>query len=254
MKLEERLIVAADFDPRMYGGARGVRKKVLELARELEGSSVCIKINSVLRACGYDLIDEIHMHGLAVFADLKLNDIPNTMATDAAFLTEYEPEFLTVMCSAGIDGMSVVREAIPETGVLGVTVFTSLDDSQCRSIFGCRSADGVLRFSRMAKDARLTELILSPKEVELVRSDFRSYFTLNTPGIRPRWSIVYDDDQSRVTTPAQAIRSGADRIVVGRPIIQARSNCKGNPASPREAVEWTLKEMQQGLDERFPVL
>jgi len=239
MDLSEKLIVAADFDPRKVGGFDGVRSKVLTLASELKGLGVIIKVNSFLRAYGYELIDVLHELGLKVFADLKLIDIPATMEIDAAMLLDHKPDFLTVMCCAGIDGMNVVQKTLPNTKVLGVTVLTSLNEEECQAIFTCSSEEGVLRFAHMAQDAGLGELILSPKEVDLIRSDLELQLGLNTPGIRPVWSLVEGDDQSRVLTPEQAIRNGAERVVIGRPITQAKN--------PREAVQKTLEEIERGL-------
>jgi len=115
LKPEERLIVAADFSPEGYGGIRGVEIKVLDLAEELKGLGVFIKVNSILRAVGYSLIVCLRNLGLNVFADLKLIDIPNTMKTDGEMLLEAQPDILTVMCCAGIDGMNAVRKVIGGT-------------------------------------------------------------------------------------------------------------------------------------------
>lgn len=240
MKAEERLIIAADYDPEKSGGTRGVIECVLNLAEEIKGLGVYIKVNSVLRAAGYQLIDKLHDKGLKVFADLKLIDIPNTMKADAELLSANPPEMLTVMCCAGIDGMRAVQSTLPDTKVLGVTVLTSLSEEECQVIFICSTKGGVLRFARMAKSAGLGDIVLSPKEVEIVKDRFELELGLNTPGIRPEWSLIEGDDQSRVLTPIQAIRNGATRIVIGRPIIQADS--------PREAVKRTLEEIQQGLN------
>ncbi len=248
LQLEERLIVAADYSPKDYGGIQGVESKVLALARELEGLGVYIKVNSVLRAVGYGLITQLHDLGLKVFADLKLIDIPNTMRTDGEMLTEVKPEILTVMCCAGIDGMHVVQSALGNmTEVLGVTILTSLNEEECQSIFTCSTRAGVLRFSRMAQLARLGGLILSPKEAYILAERFELTLSLNTPGIRPVWSLVESDDQSRVLTPKKAIKNGAERIVMGRPIVKAGSNDKGLPQSPREAAERTLEEIEEAL-------
>jgi len=239
MELSERLIVAADFDPRKVGGFDGVRSKVLTLASEIKGTGVIIKVNSFLRAYGYELIDVLHQLELKVFADLKLIDIPATMEIDAAMLEKHKPDLLTVMCCAGIDGMHAVQKTLPNTKVLGVTVLTSLNEEECQAIFTCSTKAGVLRFARMAKLAGLGELILSPKEVGVVKDRFELQLGLNTPGIRPVWSLVEGDDQSRVLTPEQAIRNGAQRIVIGRPITQSKN--------PREAVQKTLEEIEKGL-------
>jgi orotidine-5'-phosphate decarboxylase len=242
MELSKRLIVAADYDPRKSDGINGVREKVLGLAGALEGLGVIIKINSILRACGYGLIKELHELGLRVFADLKLIDIPNTMETDAAMLAEVKPDLVTVMCCAGIDGMRSVQKVIgEETEVLGVSVLTSLDEEECQAIFTCSTKAGVLRFARMAQLAGLGGLILSSQEAEILKAKQELMLSLNTPGIRPDWSLVAGDDQKGVMTPGKAIRAGVKRIVIGRPIVQADN--------PREATEKTLWEIEEALRE-----
>ncbi|MDO8524670.1 MAG: orotidine 5'-phosphate decarboxylase / HUMPS family protein [bacterium] len=247
---EERLIVAADYSPKECGGICGVDAKVLILAKELQGLGVYIKVNSVLRAVGYGLITKLHDLGLKVFADLKLIDIPHTMQTDGEMLAEVKPEILTVMCCAGIDGMHAVQEILGgTTEVLGVSVLTSIDEEECQAIFTCSTKAGVLRFARMARLAGLGGLILSPQEVDIVTKRFELVLSLNTPNIRPEWSLVGGDDQekSRALTPEKAIKGGADRIVLGRPVLGAKPNDKGLPQNPREAVERTLEEIRAGL-------
>ncbi len=254
MKLEERLIIAMDFNPKEYSSLQdslSVREKVIEFSKSFKGRGIYIKVNSILRASGYNLINDIHSLGLKVFADLKLIDIPNTMSTDAQLLSFHKPDMLTVMCCACVDGMSVVQEILPDTKVLGVTVLTSLNTEKCDEIYSCSPEAGVLRFARMAKHAGLRGLILSPQEVAFIKSDSKlNDLEIITPGIRPAWSIVEGDDQSRIMTPAQAIKNGAERIIIGRPIIDAAPNNKGMPQSSDEAVERILKEIQQGLNER----
>lgn len=255
LPIASRLIVAADFDPRSCGGVREVRDRVMMLARDLQGLPVIIKVNSILRAVGYDLIDELREMGLGVFADLKLNDIPETMELDAACLAEYKPALLTVMCSAGVEGMTRVRGVLGNyTEVLGVTVLTSIDEANCQRIYRCTPEVGVSNLSVLAVDAVLAGLILSPKElgvvIERLELGQRIDFTLNTPGIRPSWAVVSGDDQKRVATPRDAILAGADRIVVGRPITGAKPNTNGLPQNPREAAQRTLDEIEQALAER----
>jgi len=248
LKPAERLIVAADYSPQDHGGIEGVKEKVFALARELHGMGVYIKVNSILRAVGYDLIVWLHDLGLKVFADLKLIDIPNTMKIDGEMLAEVKPDLLTVMCCAGIDGMHVVQKVIGgSTEVLGVTVLTSLDEEECQAIFTCSTKAGVVRLARMAQLAGLGGLILSPQEVEILKKRFEITLGLNTPGIRPEWSLVEGDDQSRVLTPQKAITNGAQRIVMGRPIVKATPNDNGLPQNPREAVERTLMEIEATL-------
>jgi orotidine-5'-phosphate decarboxylase len=236
---EERLIVAADYKPKEHGGIDGVRGKVLDLAVALEEMGVVIKVNSILRAVGYSLITELHDMGLKVFADLKLVEIPNTVETDGQMLAEVKPELVTVMCNADIEAMSrLKREIGNESRVLGVTVLTSLDFERCQEIYGCTPEEGVRLFARIALYAGLKGLVLSPKEIEVAKEVVPD-FDLITPGIRPLWAVVEGDDQARVMTPGKAILAGSSRLVVGRPITQAKN--------PREAVQRTIDEIANAL-------
>jgi orotidine-5'-phosphate decarboxylase len=246
LKPEERLIVAADFKPEAdvkfpnedYASRRAwISDKVLSLAEKLEGTGVCLKVNSALRACGYDLIDSIHFYGLMVFADLKLFDIKETLSIDAILLREAKPELLTVVCSAGVDSMMSLKLELPETEILGVQVLTNLKEEDTINMFGCTINDAVLKFAKIAQLGKTDGLISSGKEVAMLKENFGEYLSLNTPAIRPLWAVVKNDDQNqkRTMTPAEAILAGADRIVVGRPITQAKD--------PYDAVMRTIEEI-----------
>jgi orotidine-5'-phosphate decarboxylase len=237
----DRLIVAADFAPDKVSGIAGVRSKVMDLAAKLEGTGVCIKINSILRACGYSLIKDFQDLGLKVMADLKLVDIPATMKIDGELLALNSPDLLTVMANSSIAGMSAIKQVLPKTEILAVTILTSLDEEECQQIYDCSIRAGVVRFARMAHTAGCQGLVCSGKEVKVIKDRKDISLFLNTPGIRPKWAIVGDDDQKRVTTPADAIANGVDRIIIGRPITQADS--------PNDAVKRTLDEIQQAVED-----
>ncbi len=194
-------------------------------------------MNSALRASGYDLIGEIQSRGLRVFADLKLFDIGETLSTDGVLLKEAKPELLTTVCVVGVTAMQALKAELPDTEVLGVTVLTSLKDADTQAMFTCSTEEAVMRFAQVAADAEIDGLISSPKEAEVLRAKFGIVLSLNTPAIRPMWMIVPGDDQNpdRVMTPAKAITAGADRIVVGRPIVKAEN--------PYDAVMRTIEEI-----------
>lgn len=246
LKPEERLIVAADFKPTPdYPGdsISWVRDQVLVLTKRLKGTGVVIKMNSALRACGYRLIDEIHGRGLKVFADLKLIDIVETLSSDGALLKEVAPELVTTMCVSGFAAMQALKAELPNTEVLGVTVLTSLKDADTNAMFTCSTEEAVMRFAQVGVDAGIDGLISSPKEAEMLRAKFGMLVSLNTPAIRPTWAIVPGDDQNpdRIMTPAKAIKAGADRIVVGRPIVKAEK--------PYDAVMRTIEEIDKAMSE-----
>jgi orotidine-5'-phosphate decarboxylase len=249
LTLAERLIVPADFSSGGEYGVARITDKVMALAMRLEGTGVTIKINSAARTCGHSLVKVLHNLGVKVMHDLKLNDIPQTMQTDAEIIAEFKPELLTVMCSAGVEGMSRVQKTLEGiTEVLGVTVLTSLDEEGCSSIYGASPEVVVGRLALLAYKANLGGLVASGAELKTLRNtEWLDDLSLNIPGIRPTWSVVPGDDQSRVMTPRAAIMAGADRIIVGRPILNAKPNDDGLPNNPREAVERTLTEIEEAL-------
>jgi orotidine-5'-phosphate decarboxylase len=240
----QRLIVAADFkpptneiDPRGF-----VEKNLIRLAESLTGLDCYIKVNSALRILGYETIQRLHNLGLHVFADLKLNDIPETLATDAVLLSKFRPELLTVMCSTGPKSINAVYKALPDTEILGVTALTSLDEEDANISFGTDIRSAVIRLiSHTILKTEVRSFVCSPAEVGDIRAEFDSDINLVTPGIRPSWTIVQGDDQNsnRVMTPAKAIQAGSTRIVVGRPILQA--------SDPREAAIRTIEEIVSAL-------
>lgn len=217
----ERLIVAADFKPQEGHGRNDVIAKVINLASQLKGTGVYLKVNSALRACGYELIDIIHEHGLNVFADLKLVDIGDTLATDGELLREAKPELLTVFSATGITAMKALKAALPETEILGVTVLTSLKEEDTAELFNCSVNDAVVRLGKWAHLAGLGGWICAPKEAHLLRP-ISSEMSVNTPNIRSANTPVKGDGQNlnRAMTVAEAMKAGIDRIVVGRLILQ----------------------------------
>jgi orotidine-5'-phosphate decarboxylase len=156
----------------------------------------------------------------ALFLDLKLHDIPNTVAGAARAVADLEPAYLTVHASGGPAMMRAAAEALPATRVAGVTVLTSLADADLSAIglLGPAS-DAVTRLARLSVDAGARALVCSPQEVRAVRALVGPNVTLITPGVRPDGSG--SGDQARVATPSQALADGADLLVVGRPITAA---------------------------------
>lgn len=158
--------------------------------------------------------------GCAVFLDVKLHDIPATVAGAARSLARLRPEILTVHASGGAAMVRAAVEALPETSVAGVTVLTSLHDDDLDAVGLAGPADdAVLRLARLATTAGAGALVCSPHEVCAVRAAVGPAVRLITPGVRPAGADPAD--QVRVATPQQALRDGADLLVVGRPITAA---------------------------------
>ena len=174
--------------------------------------------------------------GRDVFLDLKLHDIPNTVAGAARSVAELAPDYLTVHASGGPEMVRAAVEALPTTRVAGVTVLTSLTAEQLAAVgFTGSPRDVVRRLAVLAVEGGARALVCSPLEVADVRREVGPDVRLITPGVRPTTGAAPDDqaapgvrsasgsadDQARVATPQQALADGADLLVIGRPITGA---------------------------------
>lgn len=160
--------------------------------------------------------------GPPLFLDLKLHDIPNTVAGGIRAALPLKPAFMTIHASGGPAMMRAAAEAAAAAGadrpkILAVTVLTSLDDGDLGAVGqSLPVADQVTRLARLARESGVDGVVCSPAEVALVRAACGPDFILMVPGIRPSWSAT--NDQKRVMTPAEALALGADHLVIGRPI------------------------------------
>lgn len=180
--------------------------------------------------------------GVGFFLDLKLHDIPNTVAGGIRAVVDLEPTYITIHTAGGATMMKAAAEAaaaesarlgIARPKLLGVTVLTSLDKSDLEATgVNADPSDQVLRLAALARASGLDGVICSPLEIAALRRDCGDDFVLMVPGIRPAGSAA--DDQKRSMTPHQAISLGATNLVVGRPIYKA--------ADPRAAAEAIARE------------
>ena len=158
--------------------------------------------------------------GVGLFLDLKLHDIPATVAGAARAVSGLRPQFLTVHASGGAAMVRAAVEAAPETDISAITILTSLSTSDLQEI-GLNGAplDAARRLAVLAVGAGARALVCSPQEVAAIRAEVGPGITLITPGVRPAGADT--QDQARVATPAAALAAGADLLVVGRPITGA---------------------------------
>jgi orotidine-5'-phosphate decarboxylase len=157
---------------------------------------------------------------LDLFLDLKLHDIPATVAGAARAVAPLAPTYLTVHASGGAEMIAAAAAELPDTKVTAVTILTSLAASDLDRLGIAGPPDeAVVRLARVAVEAGARALVCSPQEVALVRAAVGPDVTLITPGVRPAGASA--DDQARVTTPEQALASGADLLVIGRPVTGA---------------------------------
>jgi orotidine-5'-phosphate decarboxylase len=217
------------------------------LARKLRGSAGLMKVGSQLfTAEGPRVVEKLADMGFGVFLDLKFHDIPNTVAGAVAAAAQLPGlRLLTVHTLGGSAMMRAAREAVQDKkkrpALLGVTILTSMDAAALTEIgISDTPGDRALALARLAQQSGLDGVVASAHEVRAIRAACGPKFLIVVPGIRPAESS--SNDQSRVATPAEAIRCGADYLVVGRPITGA--------PDPRKAALSIAKEMASAASSR----
>lgn len=216
------------------------REAAAPILRQLRGQLRWVKIGlQMFTAYGPNYVREVAGMGFNIFLDLKLHDIPNTVAKAVESLGPLPIQMLTLHTAGGGEMMRAAKAAQQQTNpnllLLGVTVLTSTDDAGLREIgVNATSPDQVARLGQLAADSGLRGLVCSPLEVAMLRRQLPAGIQLITPGIRPA-SEAGSDDQKRIMTPADAARAGSTYIVVGRPILQA--------ADPAAAARSILAEL-----------
>jgi len=252
----DRIIVALDVRN---------RASALNLIERLSGLVTIFKIGSELfTAEGPGLVREVVDSGVGVFLDLKFHDIPNTVAGACASAARLGVSILNVHALGGEEMMRAaarsvaeswgVGEVSPDTpggnfpgplslgsgqgrrpAVIAVTVVTSMDEESLHQVgIGSPVQEEVVRLATLARDAGLDGVVASPNEIEIIRERVaRDRFMIVTPGVRPAWAE--SGDQKRIATPAEAVRRGADFIVIGRPITAS--------PDPRAAAERIIEEI-----------
>jgi orotidine-5'-phosphate decarboxylase len=177
-----------------------------------------------------------------VFLDLKFHDIPNTVAAACRAAADLGVWMLNVHASGGRRMMEAAREAVDKSMhrpmLIGVTVLTSMDEAELREIGVARSPrEQVLHLAGLVQQSGLDGVVCSAQEAAELRELFGPGFALVTPGIRPAGTDA--GDQSRIMTPARAIRAGADYLVVGRPITQA-----ADPTAALRSIQTEINSLQ----------
>ena len=238
IKMKDKIIVALDVP---------TREAAMEIVNELQDSVGAYKVGMELyNATGPAILADIAAAGGRVFLDLKFHDIPNTVAGAARTVSRLGVFMFNVHCSGGGAMMRTAAEALTaETQangqekplLIGVTVLTSMSEAELQGELGVSRAMGaqVTALAQLAQSSGLDGVVCSPLEIELIRKACGKDFVIVTPGIRPRSAA--SDDQKRIMTPAEAVRLGADYLVIGRPITKAPDR--------RQAVADIVKEMEE---------
>jgi orotidine-5'-phosphate decarboxylase len=218
-------------------------EKALALVGELGGACHFYKIgNELFTSVGPEVVRRVRERGADVFLDLKLHDIPNTVAGGIRAVVELAPTYITIHSSGGHEMLKAAageaanmaaKLTVPRPKLLGVTVLTSLDRSDLEATgVNADPSEQVLRLADLARKSGLDGVICSPLEIAALRKQCGDDFVLMVPGIRPAGSAA--NDQKRAMTPRQAVDLGASHLVVGRPIYQA--------PDPRAAAEAIARE------------
>ena len=236
----ERLVLALDVDD---------FKKADELVGKLSDYVGVFKIGSQLfTAEGVKVINMVNERGGKVFLDLKFHDIPNTVARAAEVATKLGVYIFNVHTSGGYEMMKAAAEATKKTSlalginkplVLGVTLLTSINQEILEKEIGIKKKlkEQVVALAKLAQAAGLDGVVASPQEIKEIRDACGDDFIILTPGIRPTGkSLGNQDDQKRIMTPREALKLGADFLVIGRPIR--------NATNPVEAAKKILREME----------
>lgn len=169
--------------------------------------------------------------GASIFLDLKLHDIPNTVKKSAGVVDHLHPRFLTVHASGGAAMISAAVSAVTSTSITAVTVLTSLAHADLFDLGYAKPAlETAVSMARVATTAGATSIVCSPLEIEAIRGVIPQSVEIITPGVRPA-DEAGGDDQMRTMTPAQAMKAGANFLVIGRPITSRWSEGKAAMAS-----------------------
>src|SRR6266404_2374916 len=195
------------------------KTEALDLVGQLRENISFFKVGLQLyMTAGPEIVREIRATGAKVFLDLKLHDIPNTVAKAVESAADLGVQMLTIHLSGGSEMIRAATTARKDhMSILGVTVLTSADEATLHETgISDRIDKQVLRLARLGVANGIDGVVSSPHETKMLRAEFGDKIKIVAPGIRPAWSQACD--QRRVMTPQQAIEAGADYLVIGRPI------------------------------------
>jgi len=216
-QLDPKVIIALDFNN---------QEDAMVLINQLDPSSCRLKIGKeMFTHFGPDFVHALVNKGFDVFLDLKFHDIPNTVAKAVKAAADLGVWMVNVHASGGRRMMQAAKDALLPYGeqaplLIAVTILTSMEQSDLQDI-GITStpAEHVKRLAKLTQDCGLDGVVCSSHEATALKQTFGTAFKLITPGIRPAGSQA--DDQRRIKTPKEAIESGSDYLVIGRPITQS---------------------------------
>ncbi|MFZ6007704.1 orotidine-5'-phosphate decarboxylase [Dissulfurispira sp.] len=227
MSWKEKLIIALDVSD---------AKQALSIVDMLGDYAGVFKVGfELFVSAGPKVVEDIHNKGKKVFLDLKFHDIPNTVTKAALAASRLGVYMFNVHTSGGLDMMKRCRDSVAELclkeniqrpKIIGVTVLTSLDNGVLKNELSVSHGikTHVKHLALLAQKAGLDGVVASPHEISMIKQHCGKGFLVVTPGIRPSW--VPPDDQKRTATPKEALKNGADYIVMGRGILKQEDPIK----------------------------
>ncbi|MFB0564763.1 MAG: orotidine-5'-phosphate decarboxylase [Candidatus Aminicenantaceae bacterium] len=233
--LAKRIIIALDVKS---------KEDAFYIIKQLDQAEI-FKVGLKLFASeGPQLLRKIKVLRKKIFLDLKLHDIPNTVAETVKAGVRHGVDMMTLHASGGREMLARAVEAakseaekigVKESLLLAVTVLTSLKEENLKELgIAENPIDHVLRLAMLARQEGVEGVVCSPQEIKVIKEKIGKDFIVVVPGIRPSWAAAHD--QKRIMTPSQAIQKGADYLVVGRPILEA--------SSPHKAYLRILEEIK----------
>lgn len=201
------------------------KEEALAFLQPLQNNLEWVKIGlQLFTKYGPSFVEEVAALGYKIFLDLKLHDIPNTVASAVKSLADLPIDFLTLHASGGSEMMEFAKKARDESNsslkLLAVTVLTSFDQEGLAATgISVSPSEQVERLAKLAHQSQMDGLVCSAQEISLLRKFIPTDMDLVCPGIRPKGSSA--DEQKRIMTPDQAIHHGASYLVIGRPILKA---------------------------------
>ena len=201
--------------------------KTIKLVKSLKKEVYAFKIGyQFFFNFGLDGYKKIYSICPKIFLDLKLHDIPNTVAKGLEALIKMKPLFTTIHISGGDHMMQASKSVKKSTKVLGVSILTSMDSKQTMKYYNLNNVSKLVKkFAKYAKKNNLDGVICSPQEIKFIRKEIGKNFIIVTPGIRVN-NKIKKDDQKRIETPEKAINLGANFLVIGRPITESNDPLK----------------------------
>ena len=219
MSSKSKIIVALDTDN--FDKIKNLIKKVY---KEIYGVKIGYQFFFNFQSKGIFLIKK---YKLKIFFDFKWHDIPNTVAMGIQAIKKFKPDMITVHISGGDDMLKFAKKECKKIKLIGVTALTSLNDNDISKIYNRKNSLKFIKdMTKISLKNKLDGIVCSPNEIKFVKKYSKNKLKIITPGIRNKDNIINNDDQKRTMNATEAIKLGANFLVIGRPILKSKNPLK----------------------------